>query len=129
MSFTTDAYAQTEELPPGAVPPQENIVGFLAPFVLIFIVFYFLILRPQQKKIKEHHAMISGIRRGDKVITSGGIIGKVTKVNVDSKTLDIEIAENVEVEVIAATVSTVVSHTAPVNDNAREESKKEKKAK
>ncbi len=129
MSFITQAYAETASTA-GAGLPQESPLGFVMPFVLIFVVFYFLILRPQQKKIKEHQAMVSAIKRGDKVVTSGGILGKVTKVNTDTKTIDVEIAQDVEIEVLASSISTVAKAGAPVNDNGKAKAEtKEKKAK
>jgi preprotein translocase subunit YajC len=133
MSFVTEAYAEnTASATPANGAPQSDLVGFLTPFLLIFVVFYFLILRPQQKKFKTHQAMIAGVRRGDKVVTSGGIVGKVAKVNVESGTVQVEISENVEVEVIASTIASVVSASQPVNDNAKaaaeaKQKKKEKK--
>ncbi len=84
----------------------------LAPLVLIFVVFYFLLIRPQQKKAKEHRAMVGALRRGDRVVTSGGIIGQVTKVLSDTE-LQVEIAEGVRVRVARSAVSEVVSKTAP----------------
>jgi preprotein translocase subunit YajC len=128
MSFITNAYAETAPVATSATAaPQDSLVGFLTPFVLIFVIFYFLILRPQQKKMKQHQAMIAGVRRGDKVITSGGIVGKVAKVNAEKGTIDVEIAENVEIEVIASTLSNVVSASQPVNDNAKDQAAKQKK--
>lgn len=88
----------------------------LAPLVLIFVVFYFLLIRPQQKKVKEHRAMIGALRRGDRVVTSGGIIGQVTKVLSDTE-LQVEIAEGVRVRVARSAVSEVVSKTAPAESS------------
>lgn len=84
----------------------------LLPLVLIFVVFYFLLIRPQQKKMKMHKEMLGAIRRGDKVVTGGGIMGTVTKVANDNE-LTIEIAEGVRVRVQRSLVSTVVSKTEP----------------
>ncbi|MFN3937386.1 MAG: preprotein translocase subunit YajC [Gemmobacter sp.] len=84
------------------------------PLVLIFAIMYFLLIRPQQKKIKEHKAMVEAIRRGDQVLTQGGIIGKVTKVKEDGE-LEVEIAEGVKVRVVRATVAQVLSKTEPAN--------------
>ena len=78
----------------------------LLPLVLIFVVFYFLLIRPQQKKMKDHKAMISAVKRGDTVVTAGGMIGKVTKV-VDDTTVQVEIADNVRVRVVKATLADV----------------------
>ncbi len=89
----------------------------LLPLVLIFVVFYFLLIRPQQKKMKDHKETLGGIRRGDKVVTGGGIIGSVTKVD-DDNVLTIEIAKDVKVKVRRELVSTVLSKTAPVKGGA-----------
>ena len=79
----------------------------LLPLVLIFVVFYFLLIRPQQKKAKAHRAMVSQVRRGDKVLTGGGIYGKVVKV-VDEHSVQVEIADGVKVQVARPTITTVV---------------------
>ncbi len=84
----------------------------LLPLVLIFVVFYFLLIRPQQKKMKQHKEMLGAIRRGDKVVTGGGIVGAVTKVGTDGD-LTVEIAEGVRVRVQQSLVSTVLSKTEP----------------
>ncbi len=84
---------------------QSQLMQFL-PLVLIFIVFYFLLIRPQQKKVKDHKAMIEAVRRGDTVVTSGGIWGKVTKV-IDEANVQVEIAENVRVKVVKGTLADV----------------------
>ncbi len=82
------------------------------PLILIFAIMYFLLIRPQQKKMKEHQAMVAALRRGDQVITQGGIVGKVVKVKDDGE-LELEIAEGVKVRVIQNTIATVVSKTEP----------------
>ncbi len=84
----------------------------LLPLVLIFVVFYFLLIRPQQKKMKQHKEMLGAIRRGDKVVTGGGIMGAVTKVGNDGD-LTVEIAEGVRVRVQQSRVSSVLSKTEP----------------
>lgn len=104
--WISEAYAQAA----GSAP--ASLMQF-APLVLIFIVFYFLLIRPQQKKLKDHRAMLEAVRRGDRVVTNGGIIGLVTKVN-DDKELTIEIADNVRVRVMRDMVSSVISKTEPV---------------
>lgn len=85
----------------------------LAPLVLIFVVFYFLLIRPQQQKMKQHRAMLSAIRRNDRVLTGGGIIGTVTKVVSDSEVI-VEIAEGVRVRIARGTIAEVLSRTEPV---------------
>ena len=85
----------------------------LLPLVLIFVVFYFLLIRPQQKKQKHHKEMLTAIRRGDRVVTGGGIVGTVTKV-IDDKELAVEITDGVKVRVQRALVASVISKTEPV---------------
>ena len=82
------------------------------PLILIFAIMYFLLIRPQQKKAKEHTNMVSNLRRGDNIITQGGIVGKVAKVKEDGE-IEVEIADGVKVRVIKSTVATVISKTEP----------------
>jgi len=77
-------------------------IGQFIPLILIFVIFYFFLIRPQQKKVKEHKAMVEGLKRGDKVITSGGITGTIERV-IDNDKVEVEIAENVKVEIIRST--------------------------
>ena len=77
-------------------------IGQFIPLILIFVIFYFFLIRPQQKKVKEHKAMVENLKRGDKVITSAGIIGTVERI-IDNEKAEVQIAENVKVEVIKAT--------------------------
>ncbi len=77
-------------------------IGQFIPLILIFVIFYFFLIRPQQKKVKEHKAMVEALKRGDKVITSGGIIGTVERI-IDNEKIEVEIANNVKVEIIRAT--------------------------
>ena len=80
------------------------------PIILIFVVFYFLLIRPQQKKVKQHREMVSAIRRGDKIVTAGGLIGTVTKIISDTEA-QVELAEGVRVRVVRHTISEVLSRT------------------
>ncbi len=89
----------------------------LAPLVLIFVVFYFLLIRPQQKKAKQHRGMISALKRNDRVVTSGGIIGVVTKVISDTE-IQLEIAENVRVRVNRSAISELVTR-GPAEEPAK----------
>ena len=82
------------------------------PLILIFGIMYFLLIRPQQKKVKEHQAMVEALRRGDQVVTQGGLIGKVAKVKEDGE-LEVEIAEGVKVRVVKATIAQVLNKTEP----------------
>ena len=85
----------------------------LIPLILIFGIMYFLLIRPQQKKLKEYQLMVEALRRGDQVITQGGIMGKVVKVKDDTTEVEVEIANGVTVRVIRSTIATVVSKTEP----------------
>lgn len=85
----------------------------LVPLILIFGIMYFLLIRPQQKKLKEHQQMVAALRRGDQVITQGGLMGKVTKVKDDSNEIEVEIASGVNVRVVRSTIATVVNKTEP----------------
>ena len=78
------------------------------PLILIFVIFYFFLIRPQQKKVKEHKLMVTALKRGDEVITSGGIVGKIERVLGDDK-VDILISENVTVQVVQSTVQSLLS--------------------
>ena len=77
-------------------------IGQFIPLILIFVIFYFFLIRPQQKKVKEHKAMVESLKKGDKIVTSGGITGTITRV-IDNDKVEVEIAENIKVEVVKAT--------------------------
>ena len=102
--FITPAYAQ------GAQGGGD--FSFIIPIILMFVIMYFLILRPQQRRMREHKEMVANVRRGDTVVTSGGIIGKVTKV--DENDLQVEIAQGVRVKVVRSTLSDVHAKGQPV---------------
>ncbi|MCC2096271.1 MAG: preprotein translocase subunit YajC [Hyphomicrobiales bacterium] len=104
MNFITPAYAQTGG--------QPNMVMQLAPFIIILVIMYFLIIRPQQKRAKDHKAMIGNVRRGDTVITSGGFIGKVTKV-VDDDEIEVEIAPDTKVRLVRSMIADVRAKGEP----------------
>jgi preprotein translocase subunit YajC len=104
--FISPAYAQ------GAGGGGGGIVEALVPLILIFAVFYFLLIRPQQKKMKAHREMVQNVQRGDNVVTAGGIIGRVAKV-VEGDEILVEIAENVRVRVLRSTLTAVVGKTEP----------------
>lgn len=87
-------------------------LGQFLPLILIFGIMYMLLIRPQQKKMKEHKSMIEALRRGDQVITQGGLIGKVAKVKDDGE-VEVEIAEGVKVRVVKATIAQVLNKTEP----------------
>jgi preprotein translocase subunit YajC len=81
---------------------QNSGIGQFIPLILIFVIFYFFLIRPQQKKVKEHKTMVENLKRGDKVITSGGIIGTIERI-IDNEKVEVQISDNVKVEVIKAT--------------------------
>jgi preprotein translocase subunit YajC len=109
--LVTPAYAQAS--PVGG----DSILLQLLPFILIFVIMYFLILRPQQRRAREHQELVKNLRRGDTVITSGGLLGKVTKV-VDDEQIEVEIAEGVRVRQIRSMVSGVRAKGEPAKDDS-----------
>ncbi len=109
--FITPAYAQTA----GGAGPDFLIS--LLPFVAIFAIMYFLIIRPQRNRMKQHQEMVANVRRGDTIVTTGGLIGKVSKV-VDDGELQVELSEGVKVRVVRSMVQEVRSKTEPAKDNA-----------
>lgn len=109
----TPAYAQ------GAGGGESGLISLL-PLVLIFVVFYFLLIRPQQKKMKAHKALVEALRRGDRVVTAGGLIGTVTKVLSDTE-LQVEVADGVRVRVVRNTIQDVLSKGEPADKGKRAE--------
>ena len=89
----------------------------LLPLVLIFVVFYFLLIRPQQKKMRDHRSMVDAIKKGDQVVTAGGIFGRIAKVEAGESTVMVEIAPNVQVKVARHTISDVVTKPAAASGN------------
>lgn len=89
--------------------------GQVVPLLLILVIMYFFLIRPQQKKVKEHQAMVAALRRGDEVVTQGGLIGKITKVKDDTE-VEVELAKDVKVRVLRPTIAQVRSKTEPAND-------------
>ncbi len=88
-------------------------IGQFIPLILIFVIFYFFLIRPQQKKVKDHKAMVEALKRGDKVITSGGILGTVERI-IDNEKVEVKISDNVNVEVVRATgIQSLVSSIEP----------------
>ena len=103
--FVTPAFAQA-----AAPAGGSSMIASFVPLILIFGIMYFLMIRPQQKKMKEHRALVEGLRRGDQVVTQGGIVGKVVKVQEDGL-VEVEIAEGVKVKVVKHTITTVLNKT------------------
>jgi len=106
--FVTPAYAQ-------AAGGAAGAFGSFVPLILIFGIMYFLLIRPQQKKMKDHKAMIAAVRRGDQIVTQGGVIGKVSKVK-DEGEVEVEIATGVKVRVVTSTIAQVLSKTEPASE-------------
>ena len=116
--FFTPAYAQTAGGGGGA-----NLFELLMPFFLILIIMYFLVIRPQQKRMKDHQEMLGGLRRGDEIVTGGGLIGKISKVKEGDEEIEVEIAQGVKVRVLKATVSAVTSKTDPASPKPANDAK------
>jgi preprotein translocase subunit YajC len=93
---------------------MDTLGTFMFPLLIIGI-FYMLVFRPQQKKMKEHQNMVTNLAKGDEVVTAGGLIGKVTKIKADSNEVEVEIAKDVRVNVVQATISDVRSKTTPAS--------------
>ena len=104
---------------------MESIGAFL-PLILIFGVFYILLIRPQQKKVKLHREMLNNLRRGDKIITSGGIIGTVNKVS-ENRELLVQVSDNVEIKIAPGMVADLYTSTEPEKKQPVKENQKEKK--
>lgn len=109
--FITEAFAQTGDIGGGS----SMLIQFL-PIILIFVIMYFLILRPQRMKARAHQEMVANLRRGDTVVTSGGLIGKVAKV--DDGELQVEVAEGIRVKVVRGMIAEVRAKGEPVKESA-----------
>jgi preprotein translocase subunit YajC len=107
----TPAFAQ------GSAFGGDNMLVSLLPFVLIFVIMYFLILRPQQKRVKQHAEMVKNVRRGDTVVTSGGLVGKVTKV-IDDDQVEVEVATDVRVRQMRSMIADVRAKGEPVKEES-----------
>lgn len=117
--FISNAYAQATS----ATAP-DAIMGYL-PLVVIFLVFYFLFIRPQNKRMKEHAALVADLKRGDKVVTDSGIYGEITKV-VDDAIVEVQVAEGVKIKVVRHSVSAVLNAAADVVKEAKTSKKSDK---
>jgi preprotein translocase subunit YajC len=114
--FVTPAYAQSLQSLFGGGEGGSMVMS-LMPLILIIVIMYFLVLRPQQRKVKVHQDMVKALRRGDTVITNGGLVGKVTKV-VDDDYIEVEIADGVRVRQIRSMVTDVRAKSEPVKDES-----------
>jgi preprotein translocase subunit YajC len=98
---------------------DTNFLTTIAPLIFIFAIMYFLLIRPQQQRMKQHKQMVENVRRGDTVVTAGGIVGKVTKVGQpEDPEITVEIADNVQIRVIKSTLSEVRAKSQPVDSKA-----------
>jgi len=111
----TPAFAQG--MPFGLSGDSGGMITSLLPLVLIIVIMYFLVLRPQQQRVKQHQAMVKALRRGDTVVTNGGLVGKVTKV-VDEDQIEVEISDGVRVRQMRSMVSEVRAKGEPVKDES-----------
>ena len=105
---------------------ESSGIGQFIPLILIFVIFYFFLIRPQQKKVKAHREMLNNLRRGDKIITSGGIIGTVNKV-ADNRELQVQVSENVEIKIAPGMVADLYTSTEPEKKQPAKENQNEKK--
>lgn len=110
--FISTAYAQT------AGGGGGDILGMILPLVMIMAVFWFLLIRPQQKRMKEHQELVKNVRRGDMIVTNGGLIGKVTKV-IDDTEIDVEVSDNVRIRMLKQAISEVRVKGEPVKETAK----------
>ncbi|CAM3014016.1 protein translocase subunit yajC [Paracoccus aminovorans] len=109
--FVTPAFAQAAGAPTG----MSSIASF-APLILIFVIMYFLMIRPQQKRMKEHRAMVQALKKGDEVVTQGGLIGKIAALR--DEEIEVEIASGVKVRVVRSSVTGLVNRTQPAAANS-----------
>lgn len=108
----TPAFAQT------AAAPVDPLGGMLIPMLLMFVIFYFFLIRPQSQRAKEHRAKMNAVRRGDTVITSGGMIGRVLKASDTSDEIEVELADNLKVRILKSTLMDVRAKGEPIKDAA-----------
>ncbi len=105
--FVSEAYAQAA----GATAGGTDMLASFLPLVLIFVVFWFLMIRPQQKRMKAHRALVAALKKNDKVVTNGGILGVVTKAVDGENDVEVEIAPNVRVRIVRSAIGEVLNHT------------------
>ena len=108
--FTTPALAQT------AANPMDSLGGLLVPMLLMLVIFYFFLIRPQSQRAKQLRDRVNAVRRGDTVITSGGMVGKVLKASDNSEEIEVELADNLRVRIVKSTLMDVRSKGEPVKD-------------
>jgi preprotein translocase subunit YajC len=121
--FISEAYAQAA----GGSPGGADMLASFLPLILIFVVFWFLMIRPQQKRMKEHRALVASLKKNDRVVTNGGILGVVTKAVDGENDVEVEIAPSVRVRVVRSAVAEVTNRTLPAK-GAKADAKSEAKA-
>lgn len=112
------AHAQTATPTPVAPPGGGDVFMQFLPLILIFVVFYFMLIRPQQKRMKEHAEMLKALKKGDKVVTGGGLVGMITKVDGDDY-LMVEIANGIEVKALRSTVTSLADSVKKIEANPK----------
>jgi preprotein translocase subunit YajC len=119
MDTTTDTITvQDANAAPAAPPPVESSGWMsLVPMVLIFVVFYFLLIRPQEKKRRTQEILVSGVKKGEEVMTNSGLFGVVTKINDSDNTIMVQIAKDVEVKVLKNSIADIISRSKKIEDN------------
>lgn len=123
--FVSEALAQTA----GAAAPASPLgdIGFFVPLILVFVVMWFFMIRPQQKKQKDHQAMIRAAKRGDRIVTSGGILGVITKANDTDNDVEVEIAKDVKIRVVRSAISDIVNRNPEAAKTVAKETAKDSK--
>lgn len=126
MSIFNEAIAQTADA--GAAAAQGFDFMSILPFAMLIVVFYFLLIRPQQKRMKEHKTMVDNLRRGDRVVSAGGLIGTINRVG-EGEEIEVEIANGVIVTVVKSTITTIINKNAAGVKVANDSGAEQKKAK
>jgi preprotein translocase subunit YajC len=119
--FVSEALAQTAGTAAPASPLGD--IGFFVPLILVFVVMWFFMIRPQQKKQKAHQAMIRAAKRGDRIVTSGGIVGSITKANDADNDVEVEIAKDVKIRVMRHAISDIINRNAEAAKPAAKDAK------
>jgi preprotein translocase subunit YajC len=116
--FVSEALAQTTGTAAPASPMSD--LGFFVPLILVFIVMWFFMIRPQQKRQKAHQAMVRAAKRGDRIVTSGGLLGVITKANEADNDVEVEIAKDVKIRVLRSAIADIVNRTPEAAKPAKE---------
>jgi preprotein translocase subunit YajC len=124
--FVSEALAQTTEAAGKSAGPLGDL-GFFVPLVLVFIVMWFFMIRPQQKKQKEHQALVRAAKRGDRIVTAGGMLGVITKANEADNDVEVEIAKDVKIRVLRTAISDIVNRTPEAAKTSKEAAKETSK--